>query len=161
MCDHENSDKSTCSQSPEDMEAEAEATNQSDDYGVGVAKSEAASEELSNPSDSADGVTVQSLDQGTEGNLSPDEAKTDPPPVPAPRQSFHSTDQQPLLPNKEEVKMETSELSDNSSTHSPPGFLYKVHITYKYCGGFFVLFFSAFHKLCISQFKTRPGVKEN
>lgn len=127
VCDHENSDKSTCSQSAEDREAEA--TNQSDDYEVGVAGSEAANEELSNPSDSEDGGEVQSLDQGTERNLSPDEAKTNPPPVPTPRQSFHSTDQQPLLLAKEEDKMETPNPSDESSSQNPPGFLYKAMAT--------------------------------
>lgn len=120
--DHENGDKST-------GDWEAKATNQSDDYGVRVAKSEAANEELSNPSDSADCGEVQSLDQGTEGNLSPDEAKKNPPPVPAPCQSFHSTDQQPLLLAKEEDKMETSKSSDELSSRNPPGFLYKAMAT--------------------------------
>ncbi|KAM4740510.1 bridging integrator 2b isoform 2-T2 [Anableps anableps] len=132
VCDNENSDKSTHSQSPEDLEAEAElATNQSDDSGVGVPKSEAANQDLSSPSDSADGDDVQSLDQGAVGNP-PSEAPT---PVPAPRQSFHATDQQPLLPAKEEDKTETSdkpetsEPRDDLSSQNPPGFLYKAVAT--------------------------------
>ncbi|KAK5605441.1 hypothetical protein CRENBAI_013240, partial [Crenichthys baileyi] len=134
--DNENSDKSTRSQSPEDLEAEAEAeaeaelaTNQSDDSGVGVPMSEAANQEASSPSDSPDGDDMQSLDQGAVSNLSLEEAEPGPHPVPPPRQSFHSTDQQPLLPEKEGMETsnnpETSEPGDDSNSQNPPGFLYK------------------------------------
>ncbi|MEQ2171315.1 hypothetical protein GOODEAATRI_009454 [Goodea atripinnis] len=134
VCDDENSDKSTRSQSPEDLEAEAElATNQSDDSGVGVPKSEAANQEPSSPSGSADGDDIQSLDQGTVGNLSLEEAEPRPHPVPPLRQSFHSTDQQPLLPEKDGMETsnnpETSEPGDDSNSQNPPGFLYKVLLT--------------------------------
>ncbi|XP_047204808.1 bridging integrator 2b isoform X1 [Girardinichthys multiradiatus] len=136
VCDDENSDKSTRSQSPEDLEAEAEAelaTNQSDDSGVGVPKSEAANQEPSSPSDSADGDDMQSLDQGAVGNLSLEEAEPRPHPVPPLRQSFHSTDQQPLLPEKDGMETsnnpETSEPGDDSNSQNPPGFLYKAVAT--------------------------------
>lgn len=134
MCDDENSSKSTRNESPEDLEAEL-ATNQSDDSGLGVPKSEAANQELSSPSEMADGNDVQSLDQGAVGTPSSEEAKPEPPPVPVPRQSFHSTDQQPLLPAEGEDQMETSdnpettEERDDLSSQNPPGFLYKVYIT--------------------------------
>uniref|UniRef100_A0A3B5LVE9 Bridging integrator 2 n=1 Tax=Xiphophorus couchianus TaxID=32473 RepID=A0A3B5LVE9_9TELE len=134
VCDDENSSKSTRNESPEDLEVEL-ATNQSDDSGLGVPKSEVANQELSNPSEMADGDDVQSLDQGAVGTPSSEEAKPEPPPVPVPRQSFHSTDQQPLLPAEGEDQMETSdnpettEERDDLSSQNPPGFLYKVYIT--------------------------------
>ncbi|XP_072238997.1 bridging integrator 2b isoform X2 [Leuresthes tenuis] len=137
ICNNENSDGS--SQSPEEVEAEAEvvmeaelATNQSDDSGVGVPKSDAVSQEVSSPSDSTESDATQSLDQGSGGDPPSEEADTKPPPVPAPRVSFHSTDNRPLLPAKEQeemkeasVSLETSESTDDSSSYSPPGFLYK------------------------------------
>ncbi|XP_054877605.1 bridging integrator 2b [Poeciliopsis prolifica] len=134
VCDNENSSKSTGNESPEDLEAEL-AMNQSDDSGLGVPKSEAANQELSSPSDMADGNDVQSLDQGAGDTPSSEEAKPEPPPVPAPRQSFHSTDQQPLLPAIGEDKTdmfdnpETTEGRDDLNSQNPPGFLYKAVAT--------------------------------
>ncbi|XP_056220249.1 bridging integrator 2b isoform X2 [Seriola aureovittata] len=120
-----------------DAEAEAEAeaelaTNQSDDSGVGVAKSEAASQEASSPSDSAESDAPQSAEQEAVSDPTSEEAEPKPAPVPAPRLSFHSTDASPLLPAEEQeetkeapVNQETAESGDDSSSHSPPGFLYK------------------------------------
>ncbi|KAM4581769.1 bridging integrator 2b [Fundulus diaphanus] len=130
VCDNENSNKSTRSQSPEDLEAEAElATNLSDDSGVGVPKSEETNLELSGPPHSADGDDMQSLNQGAVSSPPSEEAKTEPPPVPPPRQSFHSTDKQPLLPAKEQDETVTSGPGDDSSSQNPPGFLYKAVAT--------------------------------
>ncbi|XP_043978247.1 bridging integrator 2b [Gambusia affinis] len=134
VCDDENSSKSTRNESPEDLEAEL-ATNQSDDSGFGVPKSEAANQELSSPSDMADADNVESLDQGAVGTPSSEEAKPEPLPVPAPRQSFHSTDQEPLLPAEGDDQMETldnpetTEERDDLSSQNPPGFLYKAVAT--------------------------------
>ncbi|XP_023280432.1 bridging integrator 2-like isoform X2 [Seriola lalandi dorsalis] len=118
-----------------DAEAEAEAelaTNQSDDSGVGVAKSEAASQEASSPSDSAESDAPQSAEQEAVSDPTSEEAEPKPAPVPAPRLSFHSTDASPLLPAEEQeetkeapVNQETADSGDDSSSHSPPGFLYK------------------------------------
>ncbi|MEQ2191109.1 hypothetical protein XENOCAPTIV_020928 [Xenoophorus captivus] len=76
---------------------------------------------------------MQSLDQGAVGNLSLEEAEPRPHPVPPLRQSFHSTDQQPLLPEKDGMETsnnpETSEPGDDSNFHNPPGFLYKAVAT--------------------------------
>ncbi|XP_035990885.1 bridging integrator 2, partial [Fundulus heteroclitus] len=131
VCDNENN-KSTRSQSPEDLEAEAEAelaTNLSDDSGVGVPKSEEANLELSGPPHLADGDDMQSLNQGAVSSPPSEEAKTEAPPVPPPRQSFHSTDQQPLLPAKEQDETKTPGPGDDSSSQNPPGFLYKAVAT--------------------------------
>ncbi|XP_071350754.1 bridging integrator 2b isoform X2 [Trachinotus anak] len=145
VCDSENNDRSTGGQSSEEAEeeeaaaaeaeAEAEAelaTNQSDDSGVGVTKSEAASQEVSNPSDSADSDAPQSPEQENVSDPPPEEAQPQPPPVPAPRLSFHSSDTRSLLLAEEQeetkeapVNQETAESGDDSSSHSPPGFLYK------------------------------------
>lgn len=142
--DNENSNGSTGSQSPveveavadaeADGEAEAEAeaeaelaTNQSDDSGVGVPKSDAASQEVSNPSDSADS-TPQSPEEETVSNLPSEEAKQKPPPVPAPRLSFRSIDRPTLLAaeDQEETEdQETTDSGDDASSQNPPGFLYK------------------------------------
>lgn len=119
------------------MEAEAElATNQSDDSGVGVPKSEATSQEVSNPSDSADGDATESPEQENVSDPPSEEAKPKPAPVPAPRISFRSTDRRPLLTpakqaEREEtaVNQETADSGDESSSYNPPGFLYKVHST--------------------------------
>lgn len=143
VCDNESSDGGSGSHSPEEAEAEAEAaaaeaaegeqaTNQSDDSGVEALKSEAASQEVSNPSDSADSEAAQSPEPENVSNPPSEEAKPKPAPVPAPRISFRSTDRGPLLKaasvEKEETNQEAeSESGDDSSTHSPPGFLYKVH----------------------------------
>ncbi|XP_031136544.2 bridging integrator 2b isoform X1 [Sander lucioperca] len=153
VCDNDNSDRSTGSQSPEevdaaadaaadadvdadadaDAEAEAElATNQSDDSGVSVPKSEAGSQEASNPSDSADSAP-QSPEQENVSDPPSEKAKPKPVPVPAPRVSFHSKERPPLLPAKEQeetdeeasVNQETADSGHDSSSHNPPGFLYK------------------------------------
>ncbi|XP_035799219.1 bridging integrator 2b isoform X1 [Amphiprion ocellaris] len=135
VCDNEGSDRSTRSQSPEEAqaapEAEAElATNQSDDSGVGVLKSEAASQEATSPSESADSNDPQSPEQDATNDPPSQEAKSKPAPVPAPRRSFRSTER--LLPAnmKEETeeaseKPETAGSEEDSSSHNPPGFLYK------------------------------------
>lgn len=148
VCDNESSDGGAESQSPEEaepepeaevqLEAEAEAegeqtTSQSDDSGVGALKSEGVSQEASEPSDCADGEATQSPELEEASDPPSEEAKPKPPPVPAPRVSFRSTDQRPLLsaakPEKEETSAdeEDHDSGDNSSTiHNPPDFLYKV-----------------------------------
>lgn len=143
VCDNEGSGRSTRSQSPEEADekavaeaaadAEAElATNQSDDSGVGVPKSEEASQEVSNPSDSADSDAPQSPEQEKVSDPPSEEAKPRPPPVPAPRVSFRSTDNRPLLTavEQEEIEeapvcQETAGSGEDSSTDNPPGFLFK------------------------------------
>lgn len=149
VCDNESGNRSAGSQSPDeatveaeavaeaDAEAEAElATNQSDDSGVGVPKSEAASQEVSNPSDSADSDAPQSPEQDNVSDPPSEEAKPRPAPVPAPRVSFRSKDRRPLLTAEEQeetedasVNQETADSQDDSSPHNPPGFLYKVPST--------------------------------
>lgn len=150
MFDNESSDGGAESQSPEEaepepepeaeveVEAEAETegeqtTSQSDDSGVGALKSEGVSQEASEPSDSTDGEAAQSPELEEASEPPSEEAKPKPPPVPAPRVSFRSTDKRPLLsaakPEKEETSAdeEDHDSGDNSSTtHNPPGFLYKV-----------------------------------
>lgn len=131
------SDRSSGTQSPEEVGAEAElATNQSDDSGVGVPKSEATSQEVSNPSDSADGDAPESPEQENVSDPPLEEAKPKPAPVPAPRISFRSTDRRPLLTPAKQVEreetavnQETADSGDESSSYNPPGFLYKVHST--------------------------------
>lgn len=109
------------------MEAEAElAMNQSDDSGVGVPKSEATCQEVSNPSDSADSDAPQSPAQENASDPLSGEAQTKPVPVPAPRISFRSTDRPPLLPAGELEETEEDDSGDDFSSHNPPGFLYKV-----------------------------------
>nr|XP_046240796.1 bridging integrator 2b isoform X2 [Scatophagus argus] len=141
VCDNESSDRSTGSQSLEEAkavaeaEAEAEAelaANHSDDSGVGVPKSEAATQEVSSPSDSADSDALQSPEQENVSEPPSEEAKSKPAPVPAPRISFRSTDDRPLLTAKEQdeseeeaVSLETTDSGEDSSFDSPPGFLYK------------------------------------
>ncbi|XP_029358133.1 bridging integrator 2b isoform X2 [Echeneis naucrates] len=134
VCDNENSDKSAGGQQEVEVEeavAEAEAelaTCDSDYCDVGNTKSEAASQEVSNPADSADSDSPQIPE---EENVNK-EAQSKPPPVPAPRVSFHSSDTHSLLPaqGQEETKevpvnQETAEAGDDSTSHGPPGFLYK------------------------------------
>uniref|UniRef100_A0A8C9ZXD3 Bridging integrator 2b n=1 Tax=Sander lucioperca TaxID=283035 RepID=A0A8C9ZXD3_SANLU len=129
VCDNDNSDRSTGSQTEAEL-----ATNQSDDSGVSVPKSEAGSQEASNPSDSADSAP-QSPEQENVSDPPSEKAKPKPVPVPAPRVSFHSKDRPPLLPAKEQeetdeeasVNQETADSGHDSSSHNPPGFLYKVH----------------------------------
>lgn len=117
-----------------DAEAEAVvelATNQSDNSGVEELKSEAASQEVSNPCDSVDGDAPQSPEQETESDPPPEEeeeAKPKSGPVPAPRVSFRSTDSRPLLtPKKSEEKEEVADSGDEANSDSLPAFLYKVH----------------------------------
>lgn len=140
VCDNENDNKSTeGGQSPEEADADAEAeaelaTNQSDDSGVGVPKSEPASQDVSNPSDSADSDAPQSPEQEKVTDPPSEESKPKSAPVPAPRISFRSTDKRTLLPAKEQEDseeepetQEAAESGEDSSSQNPPGFLYKVH----------------------------------
>uniref|UniRef100_A0A1A7YIF2 Bridging integrator 2b n=1 Tax=Iconisemion striatum TaxID=60296 RepID=A0A1A7YIF2_9TELE len=126
VCD-ENSDKSSRSRSPEEAELETKQT----DSGLGVPKSETTSQELSSPPESEGGDASQGLDQDAVGGPPSEEAKPKPAPVPAPRLSFHSTDGRPLLPatdpetEETSVNQETLESRDDSTSHNPPGFLYK------------------------------------
>ncbi|XP_071389154.1 bridging integrator 2b [Centroberyx affinis] len=146
-CDSENSDRSTGSQSLEEAELEVEpkaeaepepeaelGMNRSDDSGVGVPKSEVASQEVSGPSDSADSDAPQSPEQEGASEPPSQEAKTKPPPVPAPRLSFRS--ERPSPPpaeadqeqEKEEATsqdQETNGSGNDSDSQNPPGFLYK------------------------------------
>ncbi|XP_041639855.1 bridging integrator 2b isoform X2 [Cheilinus undulatus] len=135
VCD-ESSDKSTRSQSPKEAEAaasEAEAdltADHSDDSGVGVPKSEAASQEVCNPSDSADSDAPHSPEQRSETDPPSEEAKQKPGPVPAPRRSFRSEERHPRSPADEEteegsVQQEADESEGDCSPENPPGFLYK------------------------------------
>lgn len=135
----------------EEVEVEVEdelAENQSDDSGVGVPKSEAANQEVSEPCDAAESELQEEKDEEeveeevvSEAPSSKEMGKPKAPPVPTPRVSFHCTDKPPLLPAKEqeEETEEASEASDNqekadsgedSTSHNPPGFLYKVYIFY-------------------------------
>ncbi|XP_060926043.1 bridging integrator 2b [Limanda limanda] len=139
VCENENSDRSTGGHSLEEVEeqevAEAEAElagNQSDDSGVGVPKLEAVSQEVSNPSDSADSDASPTPEQETLVDPPSEEVTPKPAPVPAPRLSFRCTDRPPLLTadQQEETQeatsdQETAESKEDSSSHSPPGFLYK------------------------------------
>lgn len=127
------------------MEADADAepvvelaTNQSDNADVGELKSEAASQEASNPFDSVDGDAPQSPEQENVSDPPPEEKEAKPKsgPVPAPRISFRSTDSRPLLTpkksaEKEEaaVSQEAADSGDDSSSDNLPDFLYKVHST--------------------------------
>ncbi|XP_034441807.1 bridging integrator 2b [Hippoglossus hippoglossus] len=141
VCENENSDRSTGGQSLEEVEeqevaeAEAEAElagNQSDDSGVGVQKLEPVSHEVSNPFDSADSDASHTPEQETLMEPPSEEVTPKPAPVPAPRLSFRCTDRPPLLTadQQEDTQeatsdQETAESKDDSSSHSPPGFLYK------------------------------------
>lgn len=139
VCDNESSDGGVESQSPEEAEVEAEVeeeaegeqtTSQSDDPAAGALKSEGTNHEESEPSDSASGDAAQSPEPEEASGPPSEEAKPKAPPVPAPRVSFRSTDQRPLLTksDKEETASDQEDLDcgDNCSTHNPPGFLYKV-----------------------------------
>lgn len=160
VCDNESSDGGADSQSPEeaevaseaeekaeekaeeeaeeevDEEAEEEAegdqtTSPSDDSAVGALKSEDPNQEESQPSQYANGDAAQSPEPEEASDPSSEEAKPKPPPVPAPRVSFRSTER-PLLSVAKAEKEETSsdqedhDSGDNCSVHPPPGFLYKV-----------------------------------
>ncbi|XP_071060094.1 bridging integrator 2-like isoform X2 [Pseudochaenichthys georgianus] len=128
----------------EEVEVEVEdelAENQSDDSGVGVPKSEAANQEVSEPCDAAESELQEEKDEEeveeevvSEAPSSKEMGKPKAPPVPTPRVSFHCTDKPPLLPATEQETEEASEASDNqekadsgedSTSHNPPGFLYK------------------------------------
>ncbi|KAM7423342.1 hypothetical protein PAMA_011074 [Pampus argenteus] len=137
VCDNENSD-STASESREEVKVEAEAeaaaaaeaeaelaTNQSDDSGVGVPKSEAVCQEVSSPSDSADSDVPQSPEQDNVSDPPSEEAKPNSGPVPAPRLSFHSANSGPLLTAREKEETDEAESGEDSDSHNPPGFLYK------------------------------------
>lgn len=143
-CDNDNGDGSSGSREEveEEVGAEAEpqeeeededaelATNQSDDSGVGVLKSDAAVQEVA--SDSAEGDPPQDLEQ-EQGVAAPsEEARTKPAPVPAPRNSFHSTEGRPLMTAKQQETSEeenTAESGEDSSSINPPGLLYKVQLS--------------------------------
>ncbi|XP_029288624.1 bridging integrator 2b isoform X2 [Cottoperca gobio] len=144
VCEQENSDIGSLN--PEEVEVEEEeevevevqvdaeaelATNQSEDSGVGVPKSEAASQEVSNPCDCADSAP-QSPEQETVSDPPSEEVELKTAPVPAPRLSFRATDRPPLLPTKDQeetekasANQETADSGDDTTSHNPPGFLYK------------------------------------
>lgn len=136
VCDNESSDGSAESQSPEEAEVEEEAdggehmTSQSEDSALGALKSEGSNHEESEPSDSANGDAAQSPEPEEASDPPSEEAMPKPAPIPAPRASFRSTDQRPLLTKaeKEETPSDQEDLDcgDNCSTQNPPGFLYKV-----------------------------------
>lgn len=133
VCDNENSD-SVASESQEEVAATAAAevelaTNQSDDSGVGVPKAEAASQEVSSPSDSTESDVPQSSEQEDVSDPPSKEEETKPGPVPTPR--HRSTDK--CIPAEEQEteaasdNQETAEPGEESDSLNPPGFLYKVH----------------------------------
>ncbi|XP_034540421.1 bridging integrator 2b isoform X2 [Notolabrus celidotus] len=139
VCDNDGSDRSTRSQSPKEpeataveTEAEAEAdltTDQSDDSGVGVPKSEAVSQEACLPSDSPDSEAPHSPEQESVADP-PSEAKPKPGPVPAPRRSFRSSKRHVTSPAEEETEEATEDeekagSGEDCSSDNPPGFLYK------------------------------------
>uniref|UniRef100_A0A3P8R4G9 BAR domain-containing protein n=1 Tax=Astatotilapia calliptera TaxID=8154 RepID=A0A3P8R4G9_ASTCA len=102
LCDNDNSD--TSSQNPEAAVASEPAESQSEDSKEGEPKSEAAaSQEITDPSDSAGGDAPH---KDAESDPTSEEANTKPAPVPAPRVSFRSNE-------------------NDSGSPSPPGFLYK------------------------------------
>nr|XP_020448840.1 bridging integrator 2-like isoform X2 [Monopterus albus] len=154
VCDSENSNRGSEVPSTEAADAVAEAdaeaefaTNQSDDSGVGVPKSETANQEVSNLSDSADSDAPQTPEQENVADPPEDEAIAKPGPVPAPRISSHSTNRHSCSPAEQQeetegeqscspaeqqketegepVNQDTVESGDDSSTDNPPGFLYK------------------------------------
>ncbi|XP_070759031.1 bridging integrator 2b [Enoplosus armatus] len=135
ICNNDDEDESAGSPDEAEaaVEAEAElATNQSDDSGVVEPKSEAAGQEVSNPSDSADSDSPHSPEQENASDPLSEEAKPKPAPVPTPRVSFCSSNKGPLLPageqeetEKASVNQETADSGDDSSSHNLPGFLYK------------------------------------
>lgn len=143
-CDNDNGDGSSGSPEeaeegvgpgaePQEEEEEGEeaelATNQSDDSGVGVLKSDAAVQEVA--SDSAEGDPPQDPEQ-ERGAAPPSEgARTKPAPVPAPRNSFRSTEGGPLMSAKRQETSEEESAADSgedSSSINPPGLLYKVQL---------------------------------
>uniref|UniRef100_A0A667W8Z8 Bridging integrator 2b n=1 Tax=Myripristis murdjan TaxID=586833 RepID=A0A667W8Z8_9TELE len=133
MCDSENSDRSAGSQSLEEVEPEL-ATNQSDDSGVGVPKSEeAASQEASGPSDSADSDAPQSPEQEKVDDpvSQEEEVKPKPPPVPAPRGSFRTADKPASYAAQDKTEEPSEDQETNGSGHesesqNPPDSLSQV-----------------------------------
>lgn len=144
-CDNDNGDGSSGSreEAEEEVGAEAEpqkeeeedeeaelATNQSDDSGVGVLKSYTAVQEVA--SDCAEGDPPQDLEQEQGVPPPSEEARTKPAPVPAPRNSFRSTEGRPLMTAKQQETSEeesTADSGDDSSSINPPGLLYKVQLS--------------------------------
>ncbi|XP_056130274.1 bridging integrator 2b [Lampris incognitus] len=140
VCDSESSDRSARSESQEEMKAEVEVeldlgTSQLDDLGPRDLKPQASTEEVSGPSDSVGGDFSQSTEQENITDPPLQEVKIKAPPVPAPRLSFHSSDEH-SLPSVDESQVEESrdatsqdQESNDSGTDSdsqnPPGFLYK------------------------------------
>lgn len=137
MCD--NDDESM--QSPQESELEP-AADQPDDSEAEAPVIEAESQEVEGSSESSDGAATQTLDQVTADDPPSEEAKTKPAPVPAPRHSFQASDSRsallPLDQEQEEEAEETSESpepsepTEDSISHNPPGFLYKVHCSFTY-----------------------------
>ncbi|XP_030586044.1 LOW QUALITY PROTEIN: bridging integrator 2-like [Archocentrus centrarchus] len=120
LCDNDDSDRSTGSQSPEAAAVAEPAASQTDDCREGEPKTEAASQAVTDPSDSAGSDAPH---QDSESEPPPEEANTNPPPVPTPRVSFNSKET-PLSSTKEQEE-EAAESGDDAISHNPPGFLYK------------------------------------
>lgn len=119
-------------QEEEEADAEAElATNQSDDSGVGVLKSDAAGQDAVSTSDSAEGDIPQDPEQEQRAAPPSEEAQPKPAPVPAPRISFRSTESRPLMKAKQETSEEESaaDLGEDCSSINPPALLYKVQLS--------------------------------
>lgn len=90
----------------------------------GEPKTEAVGQVVTDPSDSGGSDAPH---QDFESEPPSEEPKTKPAPVPAPRVSF-SSKERPHLSEKEQDELEeASESGDDSSSHNPPGFPYKVH----------------------------------
>ncbi|XP_068172111.1 bridging integrator 2b [Antennarius striatus] len=140
VCNNESSGRSTGSPSPDEAEAEEEAEAEAeaelaadhlDDSGMGEPKMEMVNQEAPNH-DSADGDAPRSSQEECASDPPPENAKSKPPPIPAPRISFRSADRRPLLPKEGREKKENTSVNqergdsgDDSSSHNPPGFLYK------------------------------------
>ncbi|KAM8868096.1 bridging integrator 2b [Synchiropus picturatus] len=110
-------DLSDRGESPEEAEL---PTNQSDDSGVG--KSEAVCREADSVPDDKEEKCNPEQDNESE----PPAAK--PPPVPAPRLSFRSTERQLHPPAKEQEENESEDqaaVESGDDYQNPPGFLYK------------------------------------
>ncbi|KAM6946908.1 bridging integrator 2b isoform 1-T1 [Lycodopsis pacificus] len=123
VSDNETSDRCTGSQSPEEVEVEAEAdlaTNQSDDSVACVPKSEAASQEVSNPGDSADG-TLQSPEQENVSDPtseSPEQENVSDPTSESPEQE-NVSDPTSESPEQENVSDPTSESPEQENVSDP------------------------------------------
>ncbi|KAM4625159.1 myc box-dependent-interacting protein 1-like [Polymixia lowei] len=135
VCDSENSDGSAGSESVEGSEPEAGMSQSSDDSGVGGPRSEVTSQEAAGPPDSAESDAPQCPEQENTADPPLQEDKTKPPPVPAPRLSFNSSDRGSLPAVKAsqvEEKVEesspdqkTDDPGNESDSQNPPGYLYK------------------------------------